>query len=193
MGATKPYIENEVKLPVLGTPDQARNLIEAIGYRIVHPRTLEADQVFDRDGELRSSEQLLRLRRSGKESRVTYKAPPRRERHKSREEVEFDVSDPDAFVTVLERLGYKIAFRYEKYRTKFRRGEEQGEITIDETPIGVFLELEGPPAWVDRTAQQLGRSPSEYLTSSYGKLYAEYRSKHPGAPADMVFDAKQFK
>jgi len=187
VSATDPYIENEVKIRYRGTPAEARTLIEGSGYRLVEARTLESDRIFDRAAELRRSDQLLRLRRTGEQPLVTYKGPTRRERHKSREEIEFHVSDPDALTLILERLGYQITFRYEKYRTKFAAAGEPGFITIDETPMGVFLEIEGPPAWVDQTAARLGLLPAEYLTSSYAKLYEEYRRSNPSAPPDMVF------
>jgi adenylate cyclase class 2 len=182
------YIEVEVKLRYGASPGAAQSMIEGHGYQLVEPRSLESDQVFDRqDGELRRSDQLLRLRKAGDRAMITFKGPSRRERHKSREEIEFDVSDAAALTEVLERLGYAPRFRYEKYRTKFAAQGETGFITIDETPIGVFLELEGPPEWIDATATRLGFSPSEYLTSSYSSLYAAYRRSNPEAPADMTF------
>jgi len=118
---------------------------------------------------------------------VTYKGPASRERHKSREEIEFQVSDAEAFTHMLERLGYLPGFRYEKYRTKLAAADEPGFITIDETPMGTFLELEGPADWIDRTAARLGFSHADYLTSSYASLYREYRSTNRDAPADMIF------
>lgn len=182
------HIENEVKIPFAGAPLEARALIESRGYHIVQPRTLEADGIFDRGGELRRSDQLLRLRREGSQALITYKGPTKPERHKNREEIEFSVSDADAAEHVLERLSYQVAFRYEKYRTTFAVSGESGVVTIDETPMGVFIELEGPPAWVDQTAARLGLSPSQYLTASYARLYQEYRRVNPAAPPDMVFD-----
>ena len=180
-------VETEVKIPFKAGPRQARELIERAGYTVSEARTLESDQVFDRgDSDLRNGDQLLRLRRSGARSVVTYKGPATRERYKSREEIEFDVSDPGAFELVLNRLGYRPVFRYEKYRTKF--AAPPGIITIDETVIGVFLELEGPADWIDSTALRLGFSPSEYCTLSYAALYREYLRSHEGAPANMVFN-----
>jgi adenylate cyclase, class 2 len=183
-------IETEIKIPFdSGAPDDARALIERHGYSIVEPRTLESDQIFDRDPpELRLADQLLRLRRAGARATVTYKGPATRERHKSREEIEFDVSDPSAFELVLDRLRYMPRFRYEKYRTKFAAPPEPGLITIDETPIGVFLELEGTADWIDRTAARLGFPASEYCTQSYAALYREYVRLHPLAPSNMVFN-----
>jgi len=191
-------IETEVKIRFAPGAAAARNLIERQGYVIIEPRTLESDRVFDRSpdrspdrglAELKSADQLLRLRRAGSLSTVTYKGPADRRRYKSREEIEFDVSDPDAFELVLARLGYTPRFRYEKFRTKFALPPEPGLITIDETPIGVFFELEGEASWIDRTAARLGFSANEYCTASYASLYREYLLLHEEAPADMVFNS----
>jgi adenylate cyclase class 2 len=181
-----PYVETEVKLHHPAGAEDARHRIEQRGYSLIEPRTLESDQLFD--GESRRVDTVLRLRRTGDRATVTYKGPATRERYKSREEIEYNVSDADAFVRFLERLGYVPGFRYEKYRTKFAAPGEPGIITLDETPIGVYLELEGIAAWIDPTAERLGFSPGDYLTTSYGALYREYLQSHPDAPANMVFD-----
>ncbi|MGH9559607.1 MAG: class IV adenylate cyclase [Bryobacteraceae bacterium] len=188
MSAESSYTEIEVKIRIADQPQAARERIEKLGYAASGPRILESDQLFDRpDGELQRSDRLLRLRRSGDHTIVTYKGPSTRERYKTREEIEFDVSDADAFLLTIERLGFAGRFRYEKYRTTFRAPGQPGLITLDETPIGVFLELEGPPEWIDRTAADLGFSPADYLTASYASLYRKYVFEHPGAKADMVF------
>ena len=191
MSATPPYREIEIKLAYEGTPQAAQAMLEQHGYTLTEPRTLEADQLFDRATELRESDQLLRLRRTrdNKQDRslVTYKGPGTRGIHKSREEIEFDVSNPETFTLVLERLGYYPTCRYEKYRTKFASAGEPGFITIDETPIGVFLELEGAPEWIDQTAARLGYPRAKYLTCSYASLYKEFRLAHPGESVNMTF------
>jgi adenylate cyclase class 2 len=188
MDAARTYIENEIKLRFPGSAEAASALIESLGYRMSERRTLESDQLFDRgEQELLRAGQLLRLRRMGDTALITFKGPSRKERHKSREEIEFGVSDAGAVEKVLERLGYAPGFRYEKYRTTFSAAGEPGFVTVDETPMGVFLELEGPPVWVDQTAARLGFLASAYLTSSYASLYREYRHSHPGAPEHMTF------
>jgi adenylate cyclase class 2 len=185
--------ETEIKLIWRGTVDEARERIERAGYRMHTPRTLEIDQLFDRaSGELRQSDQILRLRRDivggNTQAIVTYKGPATRETYKSREEIEFNVSDPDAFELVLDRLGYQPGFRYEKYRTQFRAEGQAGVITLDETPIAILLELEGPEYWIDSTAGRLGFSKTDFLTASYALLYRQYQAAHPGAPSDMTFE-----
>jgi adenylate cyclase, class 2 len=184
------HLEIEVKIRWDAGAAEARSRIEGAGFPQVAARTLESDTVFDlAAGELRASNRLLRLRRSGESAIVTYKGPPHGGPYKTREEIEFDLSDARAFEDVLDRLGYHPTFRYEKFRTKFAALDEPGIVSIDETPIGVFLELEGEPAWIDKTAARLGLSPREYLVSSYASLYREYLGLHPGAPSDMTFGA----
>jgi adenylate cyclase class 2 len=185
-------VETEVKIRFAGTPDAAVRLIEGCGFSVSLPRVLEADQIYDREsGELRASDRLLRLRRSGATATVTYKGPAARERYKSREEVEFRVDDPDAFELVLERLGYQPRFRYEKYRTIFREPGGKGIVTLDETPIGVFLELEGEAQWIDASAARLGFSHAEYCTLSYAAVYREYLQENQGAPVNMIFEHRK--
>jgi adenylate cyclase class 2 len=181
--------ETEVKIPFPAGPQNAHTLIVSKGFEILETRILESDQIFDLQGSpLKAADQLLRLRRSGPRATVTYKGPAQRSPHKSREEIEFDVTDPSHFELVLLRLGYSPRFRYEKYRTKFAAPSDAGGlVTIDETPIGVFLELEGSPDWIDRTAALLGFSPSDYSTASYHALYREYLCTHEGDPGNMVF------
>lgn len=178
-------IETEIKLRWPGDADSALAHIEAGGYAAA-PRLLEADQLFDlASSDLRRDHRVLRLRISGGKATVTYKGPPESGPYKSREEIEFNVDDPEAFETVLSRLGYQRAFRYEKFRTKF--SADEGIIALDETPMGIFIELEGPEYWIDATAERLGFTRDRFLTASYAALYGEFREARADAPVDMVF------
>ena len=180
-------IETEIKIPFPVGAAEALRLIQERGYPLVSPRTLESDQVFDLpDQSLRRAGQLLRLRSAGGQSILTYKGPVLPSRHKSREEIETSFSSSAALEQILERLGYTPSFRYQKYRTAFRTVGESGTVFLDETPIGVFLELEGPADWIDRTAIHLGFAESDYVTRSYASLYASHLEHHLG-PRDMLF------
>jgi adenylate cyclase class 2 len=177
--------EVEIKLRV---PDSAaaRKMLRKAGFRVTKRRFHESDVVYDTpDGELRDSSRLLRIRQEGASSWVlTYKGPPKPGRHKSREEIEVGLSDGKIFATVLERLGMKPSFRYEKYRTILRQPGGAGLAMVDETPIGDFLELEGEPGWIDRMAAELGFARSDYITASYARLFFEQCGSNAG---DMVF------
>ena len=61
---------------------------------------------------------------------VTYKGPATRDGYKSREEIEFDVSDPGTFTLVLNRLGYQPVFRYEKFRTQLKELSANPELSL---------------------------------------------------------------
>jgi adenylate cyclase class 2 len=111
-------------------------------------------------------------------------------RHKSREELELEISDAGAMAAVLARLGFEAAFRYQKYRTEFRQPRHSGVAMLDETPIGVFLELEGTAPWIDRTARKLGFEESHYITASYGRLYLEWCKRRRVKPSNMVFEKR---
>jgi adenylate cyclase class 2 len=186
-------IETEVKLRWNGTAQEARALIEERGYTVSVPRTLESDQLFDLpSATLRQSDRILRLRKTispegTARAMVTYKGPATRDGYKNREEIEFDVSDSGTFTLVLHRLGYQPVFRYEKFRTQLKAAGEPGLIAIDDTPIGVYLEIEGPQDWIDSTAARLGLPKAQFLTVSYAGLYREFREQHPELPADMTF------
>ena len=93
--------------------------------------------------------------------------------------------DSSAVLAILARAGYPAWFRYQKYREEFTR--EDCIITVDETPIGIFLELEGPGEWIDATAARLGFTPADYITASYAKLYREHVEQHGGDPTAMRF------
>ena len=112
--------------------------------------------------------------------------------HKVREEVELEIADAKAFGTILARLGMRESFHYEKYRTTFRMPEsarwaKRLLIEMDETPIGIFAELEGPSRAIDRVAKLLGYSKNEYVLTNYLRLHAEECMRRGEKVGDMMF------
>lgn len=185
--------EIEIKLPV-DSAASARRLLQRAGFRVQRRRIFEANTVFDTPrGEMRSSRRLLRVREAGGEVKLTYKGPPEPGPHKSREELETGTGSARITGAILERLGYLPMFRYEKYRAEYRRPGSSGVATVDETPIGAYLELEGNARWIDRTARQLGFAPAQYITASYGSLYLEWCRERGVKPGNMVFGSRSQK
>ncbi len=179
--------ETEIKLPAADV-ESARRLLLRAGFRVHKRRVFEDNTVFDSPRlKLRKAGTLLRLREAGGKAIVTFKGRPVPSKHKSREELEVDVSDAGKLRMIVERLGFHPVFRYQKYRTEFKQSPRSGVATLDETPIGVYLELEGQPAWIDRTARRLGYAEKDYLVSSYGRLYLEWCRKNRVKPANMVW------
>jgi adenylate cyclase class 2 len=180
--------EIEIKLRVEDARS-ARRLLRTTGFVVSRPRVFEANTVLDTPNlSLRTAASLLRIRAAGRVATITYKGKPKPGRHKTREELEVTVDKPKEMMAIVERLGYRPVFRYEKYRTEFHQPRRAGVAMLDETPLGVFLELEGTPHWIDRTAHRLGFQEKDYITSSYGRIYLDWCASNGRKPGDMTFE-----
>ncbi len=189
MPSSKPEIE--VKISVRSVP-ATRKIIRDAGFRVHVPRVLEINTIYDTAGlRLRSQGKMVRLRQAGLRFTLTFKGKSADTHHKVREEVESSLENAEAVTRVFKELDLKPVFRYEKYRTEYEEGKSHGVVTLDETPIGAFLEIEGPARWIDRTAKRLGFSPADYIKSSYGALYLQYCREHGITPSNMVFRRKR--
>jgi adenylate cyclase class 2 len=187
----KTPVETEIKLAV-GSTAKGRALLRRHGFGVIRPRVFEQNLVLDDErGSLRERGLLLRVRGAGKTVSCTFKGVEAPGRHKSREEREFQASDLEECVAVFAGLGFHEVFRYEKYRTEFARDKEPGHAVLDETPIGVYLELEGPARWIDRTAEELGFAPDAFITASYSRLYVESCEARGVEPGDMSFSLRR--
>jgi adenylate cyclase class 2 len=174
-------VESEIKLKV-GGPEEARARLSRIGAQLVRPRHFEDNLIFDdADSSFVASRQTLRLRRTDTGGVLTHKGPQRFEDGvKIRPERETAVADADALQAILEAMGLRPVFRYQKYREVYRW--EGVEIVVDEMPIGSYLEIEGPIEAIHRAAAALGYTPSDYIRDSYvGLFFAS------GRTGDMVF------
>lgn len=183
--------EVEIKLPVASATAIRRRLAQ-MGFRVSQQRHFEQNTLFDTPNRrLRRMGLMLRLRVVNGRAVLTFKGPARASPHyKVRAEVETPVASAPAACKILGGLGLEPSFRYEKYRTAFVRGREGGEVLIDETPIGTFVELEGPPRWIRRVARALGHRPAEFVTSTYAELYQAWRRRRSGPARAMVFRRK---
>lgn len=104
--------------------------------------------------------------------------------YKIREEHELRISNPEEMPRILQALGLRPCFRYEKFRTTYRLPGLTGlKVEMDETPIGLFVELEGPRAKIDRAARLLGFAPAAYINTSYAALFMENRGARRGGSA----------
>lgn len=188
--ATQNGVETEIKLPVSNIAATRRKL-RSLGFEVSQPRSLETNTLYDApDGRLRQSRQLIRLRSYRGRWILTYKGPGSvtPNGHRARPELECGVSQPEPLIKILSAAGLAATLKYEKYRTEFRKPRSPGTALLDETPVGNFLELEGPASWIDRTAQSLGYTPADYIASSYLTLYFNDCRKKGFTPADMLFE-----
>ena len=180
-------METEIKLSV-ASASAGREMLVRADFQIHVERSFEVNLVLDdSNGSLRNAHKLLRVREIGGKVVCTFKGPGVPGRHKQREEREFTASSSTEALALFHGLGFDPRFRYEKYRTEFARLGQAGVATLDETPIGCYLELEGDGEWIDATARELGFGDADYITASYASLYFEWCAKQGIQPGDFVF------
>ena len=192
--------ETEVKLRVDDLAALIRKL-KRVGARC-HGRILEKNTLFDTpDSDFRHRGRLLRLRietparspliAAGRaQAWLTSKQPAPASApagYKQNLESEASVRAPKYSIARFRALGFRPAFRYEKFRSRFRLGRLH--LDLDETPVGAFIELEGLPGSIDRTAHALGYSSRDYIRGTYWDLYAADCRRRGKIPRDMLFHA----
>lgn len=179
-------LEREVKLR-FESADAARARIVSSGATALRGRRLQEDSLLDTsDNQLFQRRSALRVRSENGKSILTFKGPVQPSAVKVREEHETIVADGEVLLTILRELGWTVWFRYEKYREEF--AAEDVVIAIDETPIGVFVEIEGSEEHILQTAAMLGKAANDYVTASYRSLYLDYCRERGVEPGDMLFD-----
>jgi adenylate cyclase, class 2 len=146
----------------------------------------------DKTGESLDQRFLLTFKRPTPEQRVTPASEVEDSGYKVREEIEVELTETETLSKIFDGLGMKPWFHYEKYRTTYQieSSKEWGIgllIELDETPIGVFAELEGPPEAIDRAAAELGFSKVDFILGNYFTLYVEECRRRGEQPGDMVF------
>lgn len=102
---------------------------------------------------------LLRLRKKGDVSELTYKKKihSKKSRFKIEEEIETEVGDFNETKKILEQIGFKVFRHRQKIREEFEcRGVE---VEIDTYPgVKPYMELEGSPKNITRLLKKLGYS-----------------------------------
>ena len=96
------------------------------------------------------------------------------------------VGDGAILHQVFERLGMHVWFRYQKYREEF--SHQDVLIAVDETPVGVFVEIEGTEEGIMASAAAMGKTTADFILDSYHGLFLKYRDALGFRGFDMVFD-----
>ena len=179
-------LEREIKLR-FDNPDQARAAVLAAGAAPMRGRRLQDDCLLDTpDERLRRRRSILRIRIESGKSLVTFKGPVQPAATKVREELETIVGDGPLLLRIFEDLGYRVWFRYQKYREEFVLDDVI--VGVDETPVGTFVEIEGGDRGIAEMAVALGRGPDDYLLDSYRGLFVEHCRRHGLSTTHMVFE-----
>ncbi|HPL58111.1 MAG TPA: class IV adenylate cyclase, partial [Flexilinea sp.] len=144
------------------------------------------------NNELLAENARLRLRKEGSESILTYKRTRKNENNIAyREEIETRVDHFENTRLILNRLGFLTFFEYEKYRSTYRLGATT--IMLDETPIGFYLEIEGPDEeTIHRTASLLEIDWNQRTDKSYLQVFQEWAAENGYTGRDMLFCSAPF-
>jgi adenylate cyclase class 2 len=179
-------LEREIKLR-FESAEIARAAIVRAGGTPLHGRRLQEDFLLDTEDEtLRRRRCVLRIRMENGKSRLTFKGPVQPSAMKVREEAETVVGDGEVLLQVFEELGLHVWFRYQKYREEFTF--EDVIASVDETPVGTFVELEGGEQGIENVAAAIGCDANDYVLDSYRGLFLKLRDTHGLAGCDMVFE-----
>jgi adenylate cyclase class 2 len=164
--------------------------LKQLGFQQVTPRTHEMNVLFDLPGHpLRNRGDVLRLRKYGDAWVLTHKTKSKTKDgpHKTRVEIETRVESGEKMEAILRALQFEPSFRYEKFRAEWKG--DKGHVVIDETPIGTFGEIEGPPEWIDSVARDLGIDRKDYITETYAGLFDSWKRRTKSQAEEMTFEA----
>ncbi len=178
-------VEREIKLH-FASKNAAHEAVKSVGATPLRSKRLQKDALFDwPDERLRQRQCVLRIRQENEDSTLTFKGPPESASMKVREEIESTAGNSSNLVTILERLGLEVWFRYEKYREEFTFNGVI--VAIDETPVGIFIELEGEERVINKIASSLGRSQEDYILDSYRDIFLQESNTKGSGTSEMVF------
>ncbi len=171
-------LETEFKIRISSEDlDRIRTCLRKLhGHRLSESRE-EANLLFDfPDQHLTRSGCALRLRTYGDEAFLTFKGKVLRHSVlKRREEFEAPVREPGAAREILEALGLQLCFEYSKFRETHRLdvNGQQVLVCLDQTPVGTFVEIEGPEKEIQDLARKFGWQPDSFIQKTYVELYEE--------------------
>lgn len=183
-------IEAKMAVPAL---DPLRDRLKDCGAAHVGD-FLETNTFFDtEDRSLLAADEGLRLRvnrdtATGRETHIiTFKGPRQAGPLKSRDEVELEVGEPQAAMTLLERLGFHRVLSFEKKRQSWKL--DDCKIELDEVPhLGFFMEIEGPSEeTVMRTRQRLGMDDRPIVKASYIALLLGHLQERGKSSKSVTF------
>jgi len=177
-------IEVKVRVPDL---DVFREIARSRGWEEIAPRSFERNVLYDYpEGFLSCSGCLLRVREVGGRGLLTFKGKPQADRSfKVRPEYETALEKPREMRVILENIGLRKRFVYEKYRTEYSAGD--AILCLDELPFGTFLEIEGDPENIRSVASELKIEEESFIKDSYAALYSQHCEERGQRAGDMVF------
>lgn len=172
---------------VVPDPAAARRALCAAGAERTFQGMLR-DRRLDRHGSLTDGDRVLRLREWAPSGGIGHavlgwKGPTSVSQggYKEREEIECPVADGTAALALLEALGYGVVQSIDRYVEVYRLPD--GVARLEWYPrLDVLVEIEGPPAGIERLIAVTGLPRSACVPDSLGAFAARYEAR-TGRPA----------
>jgi adenylate cyclase class IV len=194
---TLPLRETELKARVDDVA-AARHNLEASGAILVFEGRL-SDQIYDTpEGTLAAQDIVLRLRTYYEEAGVTahldWKGPTARDDgFKVRDELTTDISDANAMIAILTRLGYARARavdrRIAQYELTGLGTEPVVTVRFEEYPrMDSLVEVEGTPAGIERAIRVLGMAREDFTADRLTDFVAAYERRTGNRGATSIED-----
>ena len=145
-----------------------RAAIEAAGATLVFDGRLEDRRYDSPDRALTARDHVLRVRiyrdAAGTRAQLDFKGPTQRDDgYKVREEIESHVSDADALVAILDRLGYVVTIAIDRDIVQYDLGGAM--IRFERYPrMDDLVEVEGDRDAIERAIEALGMPRAGFLT-----------------------------
>lgn len=152
----------------------------------VRTKVFEVNVLYDRDGELKEEDKVLRVRKEfsmpdGKniQTILTFKGPATDTQGGIKSRAEFNMTVDALIEEVLHGLGYEESLRYEKFRITYPRfcpakanSGDICEVVVDHLPnIGYFVEIEGPSeSVIQHAVVELGLGSMKVEPKSYASI-----------------------
>lgn len=177
----KEYIEKEIKLKI-DDVEKVLNTLKQHGAKF-EGGALERTIRFDNENkDYEKAGKFFRVR-SGFKNTVTLKEKIAGgdKNVRARKETEFEVEDIDKMAYIFNVLGLNYSMTMEKYRQHWNYGG--CDVTLDELPFGVFMEIEGEENAISEVCKNLGLDESKKILVTYWELWAEVSNKK-----DIIFE-----
>ncbi len=181
VSSISPADELEVKARV-EDPDGLRAALARAGAELEFRGDM-IDRRFDRDQALAHRDEVLRLRvfrpADGTPAYgvLGWKGPHSKlGRYRHRAEAEVRVADPEAAVTILERLGFSVSLRIDRRVEVYRLG--RAVLRLEWYPaMDVLLEVEGEPRAIEGAIAATGLERGGFLAESLPYFVAQYEAR----------------
>jgi adenylate cyclase class 2 len=178
----------EIEVKVRADHDPVRDRLRARDAERVG-QVRQADTYYDHPARsFATTDEALRIRREkpadgDPATRLTYKGPLVESASKTREEIETNVGDADAFDAILLELGFEPAPEVSKERELFTlEGYTVALDTVDRVGSFVEIERQGTGAEIETLREgarnllrDLGLDPTDHVRTSYLELVLDAR------------------